>query len=151
MGEMETMVRMVCKTTAHLGEENPSADAKVSDGAEVSTCETKEYKDEERVHHETDDERELAEYRRLLKSGRMMIFPCAIGDILYEPRKDRGIISEYKVTGFSYFTRPFLHWKLQCGIYSQLDGVFADNIGETVFLTMHDAEKVLNGEYDSRN
>lgn len=93
----------------------------------------------------------LAEYEDLGEQGKMLILPCAVGDILYEPRPERGIITEYTVTGFSYCGNTiFAHWRLNSGIYNHLDGVTVNNIGMSVFTTREEAETVLKELYTSK-
>lgn len=75
--------------------------------------------------------------------------PCAIGDALYEPRPDRGNVTEYLVNGLFFSGYGwFISWILISGIYSNLDGVTADKIGKTVFLTMQEAEEALERMVD---
>lgn len=86
------------------------------------------------------------EYEDLEDQGKLVKFPCAVGDKLYEPRHDRGMVTEYIVTNISYFGNNyeiFISWKLNSGIYSNLSGVHASEIGKTVFLTQEEAEAAL--------
>lgn len=83
-------------------------------------------------------------WKELDKKGRLFEKPCNIGDILYEPRPDGGIISEYTVQSITDFgSDVFIGWRLNSGIYSTLDGVSSRKIGKTVFLTEEEAKKAL--------
>lgn len=83
-------------------------------------------------------------WKGLDEKGRLFEKPCNIGDTLYEPRPDRGIISEYAVQSITDFGNEiFIGWRLNSGIYSTLDGVFAKEIGKSVFLTEEEAKKAL--------
>lgn len=86
----------------------------------------------------------LAEYEDLEEQGLLIRLPCKIGDTVYEPRPDRGFISEYIITSAEIYNYGiFFHWELKKGIYSNLRGFQYDRIGETVFLTCKEAEQKL--------
>lgn len=83
-------------------------------------------------------------WKELDEKGQLFEKPCNIGDTLYEPRPDRGIISEYTVRSITDFGNDvFIGWRLNSGIYSTLDGVSSRKIGKTVFLTEEEAKKAL--------
>ena len=86
----------------------------------------------------------LKYYEDLEEQGKLMKLPCAMGDKIYEPRPDRGMVTEYRVSGLIYSGgEVFVGWQLNSGIYSNLDGVPANEIGKTVFLTREAAETAL--------
>ena len=85
----------------------------------------------------------LGAYEDLEEKGLLVILPLKVGDKVYEPRKDRGFISEYEITMITITSTMYFKWMLLSGIYSNLDGFKIDDIGKTVFLTKEEAEKVL--------
>lgn len=86
----------------------------------------------------------LARLEDLQDQWRLPELPCAVGDKLYEPRPDREIITEYRVISITYSGNGWhVGWLPNSGIYSNLDGVSADKIGKTVFLTLKEAEEAL--------
>lgn len=88
----------------------------------------------------------LEEYEKLDEQGKLMKLPCAVGDKLYEPRPDRGMISEYAVNYIGYYGKNhefFIGWDLVSGIYSNLNGIHVSEIGKTVFLNREEAEAVF--------
>jgi hypothetical protein len=78
---------------------------------------------------------------------KVLVLPCKVGDVVYEPRKDRGIISEYEITEIiiNKYGVSFFRWNLKEGIYSHLGGFPVECLGKTVFLTREAAEKALGG------
>jgi transcriptional regulator with XRE-family HTH domain len=72
--------------------------------------------------------------------------PCGVGDKLYEPT-NRGTISVYEVTGIRIeLFAVFVEWHIVEGfVYRNVNGVEAEEIGKTVFLTREEAEKELKG------
>lgn len=90
-------------------------------------------------------------WKELDEKGRLFEKPCNIGDTLYEPRPDRGIISEYTVQSITDFGNDvFIGWELNSGIYSNFKGVSSRKIGNSVFLTEEEAKKVLEGMGNDR-
>jgi hypothetical protein len=79
------------------------------------------------------------------QDGRLVVLPCKVGDVVYEPRKDRGIISEYEITEIiiNKYGVSFFRWNLKEGIYSHLGGFPVECLGKTVFLTREAAEKAI--------
>ena len=89
-------------------------------------------------------------YRRAEAEGRLIVLPCKVGDTVYEPT-NRGTISTYLVRGFRIepFDSIWLEWDIQTGfVYRNIDGVNADAIGKTVFLSYEEAEAALGGGGD---
>ena len=70
--------------------------------------------------------------------------PCKVGYILYEPT-DRGTISEYRVTAIRVGCYSlFVEWNITNGFaWRLIDGICANEIGKTVFLSREEAERVL--------
>lgn len=86
-------------------------------------------------------------WKELDEKGRLFEKPCNIGDTLYEPRPDRGIISEYTVRSITDFgSDVFIGWRLNSGIYSALDGVSSREIGKSVFFTEEEAMERMKNE-----
>lgn len=81
----------------------------------------------------------------------LMLLPCKVGDMLYEPT-DRGTISEYKVKAIRMeLFSMFVEWDITKGfVWRFIDGICAEEIGKTVFLTREAAERALkeNEKYD---
>ena len=89
----------------------------------------------------------LRQFEDAEEQGRLVVLPCAVGDKLYEPRPDReGLISVYDVKeiGIGRDGAEFLYWTLLDGVYTNLNGVEADKIGKSVFLTKEAAEAALS-------
>lgn len=88
------------------------------------------------------------EYVKASEEGRLIVLPCKVWDTVYEPT-NRGTISTYLVSGFRIepFDSIWLEWDIQTGfVYRNIDGVNADAIGKTVFLTREEAEAALGGD-----
>ena len=84
----------------------------------------------------------LKEYEDLEEQGRLIKFPCKVGDTVYVPTRD--FISELRIVHISISkNNTFFHWMLNAGIYPNLDGFSVDKIGKTVFLTKSEAEAKL--------
>ena len=89
-----------------------------------------------------EDMHELLEYRKLKAKGRLQILPCAVGDTVYVPH--RGHIQEMIITMVSWDgTGYFFSWRLNSGVYPNLDGFSEHKIGKTVFLTREEAKAAL--------
>lgn len=85
--------------------------------------------------------------------GHLVVLPCKVGDMVYEPRKDRNIISMYEITEIiiNQYGVSFFRWNLIEGIYSYMTGFPVECLGKTVFLTYEAAQKALKGgEQDDR-
>lgn len=90
--------------------------------------------------------KKLKKYEDLEEQGKLLRLFCTVGDKLYEPRPDRNIITEYVTNYIGYYGENyeiFIGWTLNSGIYSNLSGVFASEIGKTVFLSREEAEDAL--------
>ncbi len=88
----------------------------------------------------------LAEYEDMEENGKLIRLPVAVGDKLYEPRPDEGTITEYAVNYIGYYGKDyeyFIGWRLLSGIYSDLSGIHAGQIGKTVFCTREEAEAAI--------
>lgn len=77
------------------------------------------------------------------KDGRMVVFPCKVGDTVYEANK-RGFISTYKVICIHLsYCSTLIGWELIDGICSNLNGFEVSALGKTVFLNREEAETAL--------
>ena len=85
--------------------------------------------------------RELAEAD---KEGRVVVLPCKVGDMLYEVT-GRKTISVYKVKAIRVeLFSLFIEWDIVEGfVWQYLNGINANEIGKTVFLSREEAEKAL--------
>lgn len=90
--------------------------------------------------------RELAEADR---DGHVVVLPCKVGDMLYEVT-GRKTISVYKVKAIRVeLFSLFIEWDIVEGfVWQYLNGINANEIGKTVFLTREDAEKALEAMKD---
>lgn len=88
-----------------------------------------------------DDLRELAEAD---KDGRVVVLPCKVEDMLYEVT-GRKTISVYKVKAIRVdLFGLFIEWDIVEGfVWQYLNGINANEIGKTVFLSREEAEKAL--------
>mgnify|MGYP004683019627 CR=1 FL=1 len=86
--------------------------------------------------------KKLAEYEQLEEQGLLVRLPCKVGDTVYVPT--RNFISELRIIMISVDMHGiYFGWKLNSGIYSNLDGFSINKLGKTVFLTREEAEKKL--------
>ena len=95
---------------------------------------------------EKEDAEKFIEWKMLEEQNKLLKLPCAVGDKLYEPRPDRGMITEYIVNHIGYageFFQMFIGCKLIPGIYRNLSGIHESSIGKTVFFTREEAENAL--------
>lgn len=78
------------------------------------------------------------------KDGRVLILPCKVGDMLYEVT-GRKTISVYKVNAIRVeLFSLFIEWDIVEGfVWQYLNGINANEIGKTVFLSQEEAEKAL--------
>lgn len=69
--------------------------------------------------------------------------PCKVGDFLYQPHRNR--ISKYRIKTITIHMHNYMtiEWNLYSGIAYKLDGIYADEIGRTAFLTREEAEQAL--------
>ena len=75
----------------------------------------------------------LAEYENAEKEGRLAVFLCKVGDIVYKIMCQRD----------NFDDRPY---RIITSVNFRLD--MADEIGKTVFLTREEAEKALKDKMD---
>lgn len=95
----------------------------------------------------SDDTSEVERLRELYKAdkeGRVVVLPCKVGDMLYEVT-GRKTISVYKVKAIRVeLFSLFIEWDIVEGfVWQYLNGINANEIGKTVFLTREEAEKAL--------
>lgn len=71
--------------------------------------------------------------------------PCKVGDILYHPVQLRNMIAEYKIKSFQIYPHcVWVNWNIVDGVATiNMSGIYANEIGETVFLTREEAEQAL--------
>nr|DAL60386.1 MAG TPA_asm: hypothetical protein [Caudoviricetes sp.] len=85
---------------------------------------------------------ELKKYKDLEEQGLLVRLPCKVGDTVYVPT--RNFISELRIIMISVDMHGiYFGWKLNSGIYPNLDGFSINKLGKTVFLTREEAEKKL--------
>lgn len=88
--------------------------------------------------------KKLYEYEQEEEKELLIHLPCKVGDKVYEPRPDRGFISEYVIKAVKvYDDGMFFCWECIDGIYSNISGFYDEEIGKTVFLTRKGAEQKL--------
>lgn len=112
-----------------------------------------------RIHKQNDEQefdlweidviKKLAAYEDAEEQGRLVRLPCKVGETVYAPT--RNFVSEFRVSRFDYDGHEqflWVEWHLVKGISGdfRLDGIYASEIGKTVFLTREEAEGVLKGE-----
>lgn len=93
----------------------------------------------------------LAEYEDAEENGLLLRLPCEIYSYLFAPT--RNIVSIFQVVGFKYYGFDvFVKWKLEKGITGnfQIGGIYAHEIGKSVFLTKEEAEKALGERKERR-
>lgn len=103
-----------------------------------------------RVRMQSDRDRlaeELEHYNDAKEQGLLVVLPCKTGDVIYEPRSDRGFISSYRITNIRIYDNGYMvaSWELIDGIYRNLNGFDISQLGKTVFLTRAEAQAVLDG------
>lgn len=71
--------------------------------------------------------------------------PCKVGDILYHPVPLRNIIAEYRIKSFQIYSNcVWVNWNLVDGVATiNFSGIYANEIGKTVFLTQEEAEQAF--------
>ena len=86
--------------------------------------------------------RKLCDYEDLEEQGLLVRLPCKVGDTVYVPT--RNFISELRIIVISVDMHGiYFGWKLNSGIYHNLNGFSINKLGKTVFLTHEEAEKKL--------
>ena len=80
---------------------------------------------------------------RFKDRSKFIELPCKVGDFLYQPHRNQ--ISKYRIKNFKVCMYNYLiiEWEIYSGIAYKLNGVYADEIGRTVFLTQEEAEQAL--------
>lgn len=94
-----------------------------------------------------DDTSKAERIRKLMAAddeGRVVALPCKVGDMLYEVT-GRKTISVYKVKAIRVeLFSLFIEWDIVEGfVWQYLNGINANEIGKTVFLSREEAEKDL--------
>lgn len=86
--------------------------------------------------------RKLAVYEDVEEQGLLLRLPCKVGDTVYAPT--RNFVSELRIILISIERdNVFFHWRLNTGIYPNLNGFTASDIGKMVFFTCEEAETKL--------
>ena len=84
----------------------------------------------------------------LEEQGKLVVLPCNVGDTVYELQEIRKRIQPMEIisvnigrTGLLYF-----NWELKdgIGVYHNIKGFGASQLGKTVFLTKEEAKQALN-------
>lgn len=84
----------------------------------------------------------LADYEDAQEQGLLVRLQCKVGDTVYVPT--RNFISELRIIMISVDMHgTYFGWKLNSGIYPNLDGFSINKLGKTVFLTREEAERKL--------
>lgn len=84
----------------------------------------------------------LADYEDAEEQGLLLRLPCKVGDTVYAPT--RNFVSELRIILISIERdNVFFYWILNTGIYPNLNGFTASDIGKTVFFTYEEAEGKL--------
>lgn len=84
----------------------------------------------------------LAAYESAEEQGLLLRLPCKVGDTVYVPT--RNFVSELRIILISIERdNVFFHWGLNTGIYPNLNGFTASDIGKMVFFTCEEAEAKL--------
>lgn len=84
----------------------------------------------------------LAAYEDAEEQGLLLRLPCKVGDTVYAPT--RNFVSELRIILISIERdNVFFHWRLNTGIYPNLNGFTASDIGKMVFFTCEEAETKL--------
>lgn len=84
----------------------------------------------------------LAAYEDAEEQGLLLRLPCKVGDTVYVPT--RNFVSELRIILISIERdNIFFHWRLNTGIYPNLDGFTSSYIGKMVFFTCEEAEAKL--------
>ena len=86
--------------------------------------------------------KKLAAYEDAEEQGLLLRLPCKVGDTVYAPT--RNFVSELRIILISIERdNVFFHWRLNTGIYPNLNGFTASDIGKMVFFTCEEAEAKL--------
>lgn len=84
----------------------------------------------------------LSDYEDAEWQGLLIRLPCKVGDTVYVPT--RNFVSELRIILISIERdNVFFYWILNTGIYPNLNGFTASDIGKMVFFTYEEAESKL--------
>lgn len=85
--------------------------------------------------------------------SRFIELPCKVGDILYHPVPLRNMIAEYKIKSFQIYPHcVWVNWNIVDGVATiNTSGIYANEIGETVFFTKEAAEQALKERGKNEN
>lgn len=86
-------------------------------------------------------------YNRLKEEGKIVESRCAIGDLVYEVQEAANRIQMYAVTRIEYGKEGIWYgWTIrgENSCYGSVFGFPEKSIGQTVFLTLKDAQNVLD-------
>ena len=84
----------------------------------------------------------LAAYEDAEEQRLLIRLPCKVGDTVYVPT--RNFVSELRIILISIERdNVFFYWILNTGIYPNLNGFTASDIGKMVFFTYEEAEAKL--------
>lgn len=84
----------------------------------------------------------LKRYEDAEEQGLLIRLPCKVGDTVYVPT--RNFVSELRIILISIERdNVFFYWILNTGIYPNLNGFTASDIGKMVFFTYEEAEAKL--------
>lgn len=86
--------------------------------------------------------RKLKAYEDVEEQGLLLTLPCKVRDTVYVPT--RNFVSELRIILISIEKdNVFFHWRLNTGIYPNLNGFTASDIGKMVFFNYEEAESKL--------
>ena len=86
--------------------------------------------------------RKLKAYEDAEEKGLLLRLPCKVGDTVYAPT--RNFVSELRIILISIERdNVFFYWILNTGIYPNLNGFTASDIGKMVFFTYEEAKAKL--------
>lgn len=84
----------------------------------------------------------LANREQAEEQGLLLRLPCKVGDTVYAPT--RNFVSELRIILISIERdNVFFYWRLNTGIYPNLNRFTASDIGKMVFFTCEEAEAKL--------
>lgn len=92
---------------------------------------------------------ELKWFRDLQEQGRLLEFPCAVGETVYEVQKISNRVQPLEIISIHIgrMGEPYFYWELKdgIGIYQNVKGFGVRELNKTVFLTREEAKKALEG------
>lgn len=84
----------------------------------------------------------LKDFEDAEEQGLLLRLPCKVGDTVYAPT--RNFVSELRIILISIERdNVFFQWRLNTGIYPNLNGFTTSDIGKMVFFTCEEAEAKL--------